>query len=164
LHVLFGGHRERSPVGGLTLWGRRTGSPLGTTFIEQYQTLCQLFDGSRTIVGTMGSLVQLTPARSLAPLALSAEELDLASVLHALSDPVRLLIIAKLADGNEHTCGSFNLPVTKSTSSHHFRVLREAGVVATRIDGKSRFNRLQHDELEGRFPGLIDSVLRAHAS
>jgi DNA-binding transcriptional ArsR family regulator len=113
---------------------------------------------------TMGSLVQLTQARSPAPLALTGDQMDLASVLHALSDPVRLLIVAKLADGNEHTCGSFTLPVTKSTSSHHFRVLREAGVVAIRVDGKNRFNRLQHDQLDERFPGLIDSVLRAHAS
>ncbi len=119
----------------------------------------------------MGSLVQLAHAPSLAPhaasrtlLAPSGDDLSLPSVLHALSDPVRLRIVAKLADGNEHTCGSFSLPVTKSTSSHHFRVLREAGVLSTRTEGKNRFNRLERDLLEERFPGLIDAVLRAHVS
>jgi DNA-binding transcriptional ArsR family regulator len=112
----------------------------------------------------MGSLVQLAEARSLASAALTGGDPDLASVLHALSDPVRLQIVAKMADGNEHSCGSFSLPVTKSTSSHHFRVLREAGVLSTRTEGKNRFNRLERDRLEQRFPGLIDAVLRAQVS
>jgi DNA-binding transcriptional ArsR family regulator len=88
--------------------------------------------------------------------------LDLATILHALSDPIRLLIVAKLADGQEHTCGSFGLPIAKSTSSHHFRVLREAGIVQQRIDGKCRLNRLRAEQLEQRFPGLLDAVLRAN--
>jgi DNA-binding transcriptional ArsR family regulator len=116
----------------------------------------------------MGTLVQLAEAPSLAPVQVSSkelsEELDLAGVLHALSDPVRLLIVAQLSDGREHTCGGFELPVSKSTASHHFRVLRESGVVSTRIDGKNRFNRLQREQLGQRFPGLLDAVLRAQAS
>jgi DNA-binding transcriptional ArsR family regulator len=112
----------------------------------------------------MGSLVQPAQARSFTPPGRAGDELELAAVLHALSDPVRLQIVAMLADGNEQTCGSFSLPVTKSTSSHHFRVLREAGILSTRIGGKNRFNRLQRDQLEERFPGLIDAVLRAHVS
>jgi DNA-binding transcriptional ArsR family regulator len=91
-------------------------------------------------------------------------ELELAGVLHALSDPIRLRIVAQLADGEEHTCGSFGLPIAKSTKSHHFRVLREAGVVCQRIDGKNRLNRLRRDVLEERFPGLLDSILRANQS
>jgi DNA-binding transcriptional ArsR family regulator len=91
-----------------------------------------------------------------------SDTLDLATVLHALSDPIRLLIVAQLADGQEHTCGSFGLPIAKSTSSHHFRVLREAGVVQQRIDGKCRLNRLRTEQLEQRFPGLLDAVLRAN--
>jgi DNA-binding transcriptional ArsR family regulator len=93
----------------------------------------------------------------------SPEALDLASVLHALSDPVRLRIVAQLADGSERTCGSLEVPVAKSTCSHHFRVLREAGVVSQRVEGKCRFNRLRADQLEERFPGLLDAVLRANA-
>jgi DNA-binding transcriptional ArsR family regulator len=95
---------------------------------------------------------------------LRGAELELAAVLQALSDPVRMRIVAELSDGLEHTCGSFNLPVTKSTSSHHFRVLREAGVIATRDEGKNRFNSLCREQLEARFPGLLDAVLRAAAS
>jgi DNA-binding transcriptional ArsR family regulator len=112
----------------------------------------------------MGSLINLAEAHKLTPPDFSSDDLDLATVLHALSDPVRLQIVAKMADGNEHTCGSFSLPVTKSTSSHHFRVLREAGVLSTRTEGKNRFNRLERDQLEVRFPGLIDAVLHAHVS
>ncbi len=89
-----------------------------------------------------------------------AAELSLPAVLHALSDPVRLSIVSQLADGAEHTCNSLEVPVAKSTCSHHFRVLREAGVVAQRADGKCRFNRLQVQALEASFPGLLDAVLR----
>ena len=89
------------------------------------------------------------------------DALDLATILHALSDPVRLLIVSQLADGGELTCGSIDLPVAKSTCSHHFRVLREAGLVAQRVDGKCRFNRLRIGPVQQRFPGLLDAVLRA---
>jgi DNA-binding transcriptional ArsR family regulator len=94
----------------------------------------------------------------------SVGPLSLPTILHALADPVRLQIVSQLADGAERTCGSLDLPVAKSTCSHHFRVLREAGVVATRVDGKCRFNRLRSEELEQRFPGLLPAVLRAHGS
>jgi DNA-binding transcriptional ArsR family regulator len=89
-------------------------------------------------------------------------EFELALVLQALSDPVRLKIVAQLADGLEYTCGAFDLPVTKSTCSHHFRVLREAGVVEQRMEGKCRYNRLRSDELQERFPGLLSAVLAAN--
>jgi len=91
-------------------------------------------------------------------------QLDLSAVLHALSDPVRLQIVAALNDGIEHSCGSLDLPVTKSTCTHHFRVLREAGVIHQRHEGTSRLNSLRRDDLEARFPGLLDTVLRAAAS
>jgi DNA-binding transcriptional ArsR family regulator len=88
------------------------------------------------------------------------EEIELAAVLHALSDPVRLQIVAALAAG-EVSCGSFDLPVTKSTRSHHFRVLREAGVIKTRQEGTSRLSTLRVDDLEARFPGLLATILSA---
>jgi DNA-binding transcriptional ArsR family regulator len=97
---------------------------------------------------------------SLVPV--GSDTLDLAAVLHALSDPIRLRIVAQLADGEEHNCGSFGLPIAKSTCSHHFRVLREAGIVQQRIDGKCRLNRLRTEQLEQRFPGLLAAVLRAN--
>jgi DNA-binding transcriptional ArsR family regulator len=124
----------------------------------------KLFDISRTILMTMGSLLELAPTQDFDSPAPGGPDLELARVLHALSDPIRLRIVVQLSDGKEHTCGSFGLPVAKSTSTHHFRVLREAGVVATRIDGKNRFNRLERELLKERFPGLLDAVLRAQTS
>jgi DNA-binding transcriptional ArsR family regulator len=93
----------------------------------------------------------------------SAADLDLALVLHALSDPMRLRIVVGLASGDHRPCGSFGLPVTKSTCTHHFKVLREAGVIRQRLEGTTRLNSLRRDDLERRFPGLLDSVLRAAA-
>jgi DNA-binding transcriptional ArsR family regulator len=93
----------------------------------------------------------------------AAEEMELAAVLHALSDPIRLRIIASLADDCEWTCGSFELPIAKSTKSHHLRVLGEAGIVSRRVDGKCRMIKLRRTVMEQRFPGLLDAVLGAAA-
>jgi DNA-binding transcriptional ArsR family regulator len=90
------------------------------------------------------------------------DEIELAAVLHALSDPVRLLMVRGLASAREgRTCGSFDVPVTKSTCTHHFKVLREAGVIRQRQEGKARINTLREDDLEARFPGLLETILRA---
>ena len=90
------------------------------------------------------------------------DELELGAVLHALSDPVRLRIVAELARREgEYTCGSFALPVTKSTCTHHFKVLREAGLIHQRPQGTTRLNRLRREDLEVRFPGLLGTILQA---
>ena len=91
------------------------------------------------------------------------EEIELAGVLHALSDPMRLRIVAKLAEAGECTCGSFGLPVTKSTCTHHFKVLRDAGVIRQRQEGTARLNSLRREDLEARFPGLLATILAAEA-
>jgi DNA-binding transcriptional ArsR family regulator len=88
-------------------------------------------------------------------------ELELADVLHALSDPVRLRIVAALAETDERTCGSIDLPVTKSTCTHHLKVLREAGVIHQRHEGTTRPTSLRRDDLDARFPGLLETVLAA---
>jgi DNA-binding transcriptional ArsR family regulator len=89
------------------------------------------------------------------------EELEMAAVLHALSDPMRLRIVAELAaDGGERTCNSFNLPIVKSTCTHHFKVLREAGLIRQQVMGTKRVNSLRREDLESRFPGLLDAVLQ----
>ncbi len=90
------------------------------------------------------------------------EEIDLAAVLHALSDPVRLAIVERLAQCDECTCGALETSVSKSTLSHHLKVLREAGVTHTRVDGTQRFLSLRRQDLEQRLPGLLRSVLGAH--
>jgi DNA-binding transcriptional ArsR family regulator len=89
------------------------------------------------------------------------DQIELAAVLHALSDPIRLRIVAALAVGAERTCKSIDLPVVKSTCTHHFRVLREAGVIRQRLEGTTRLNSLRREDLEAQFPGVLDSVLRA---
>jgi DNA-binding transcriptional ArsR family regulator len=94
----------------------------------------------------------------------AAEELELVEVLHALSDPVRLELVQVLdrADG-ALACVDLPLPVSKSTASHHYKVLREAGVVRCREEGTRRYYTLRRDDLEARFPGLLATVLRAAA-
>jgi DNA-binding transcriptional ArsR family regulator len=93
------------------------------------------------------------------------EELDLPTVLHALSDPQRLQIVRELSvDPEPRACGGFDVNVSKSTCTHHFRVLREAGVIEQRQLGTSRLNSLRRDDLDARFPGLLDAVLAAAPS
>jgi len=93
-------------------------------------------------------------------------DLDAMEILQALADPVRLKIVRQLAgcsaDG-ELSCGAIPLPVTKSTASHHFKTLLDAGVIAERSQGTRKYLHLRRDELDQRFPGLIDSVLLATA-
>jgi DNA-binding transcriptional ArsR family regulator len=90
------------------------------------------------------------------------DQMELSAVLHALSDPVRLMIVVELAKKEgEHTCGSFALPVTKSTCTHHFKVLREAGLIHQRQQGTTRLNKLRREDLEARFPALLETILQA---
>jgi DNA-binding transcriptional ArsR family regulator len=86
--------------------------------------------------------------------------LEVTAVLHALADPVRLELIRQLnASDTEIACGRFDAPVAKSTLSHHFRILREAGVIVTRREKGQSLNVLRVAELEGSFPGLLHAVL-----
>ena len=90
------------------------------------------------------------------------EEIELSAVLHALSDPVRLKMVRYLATApEERSCRSFDVPVTKSTCTHHFKVLREAGVIRQRQQGTARLNTLRDEDLEARFPGLLTTILAA---
>ncbi|MGL5851683.1 MAG: ArsR/SmtB family transcription factor [Phycicoccus sp.] len=85
-------------------------------------------------------------------------------MLSALSEPVRLQVVRDLASAQEPmACSAFVLPVTKATMTHHFRVLREAGVVEQRNVGNKRLNSLREHDLESRFPGLLAVVLNALA-
>jgi DNA-binding transcriptional ArsR family regulator len=92
------------------------------------------------------------------------EAVELADVLHALSDPARLEIVRALAADGERQCGTFDLGLTKATRSHHFKVLREAGVTDTRMEGTARFVTLRRGELDAKFPGLLDAVVQSPSS
>lgn len=89
------------------------------------------------------------------------EAIELASVLDALSDPVRLAIVTELAREGEKPCGTVDLDVAKSTASHHFKVLREAGIIHVRQEGTQRCLSLRRQDLDARFPGLLRAILGA---
>lgn len=87
------------------------------------------------------------------------EDFTLERLLYALSDPVRLDIVRTLAGVPEATCGDLDGGRPKSSMSHHFRVLREAGLVQTRNVGTTHMNSLRREALEGRYPGLLGAIL-----
>jgi DNA-binding transcriptional ArsR family regulator len=88
-------------------------------------------------------------------------DVSLQTALEALADPIRRSIVRQLAASAEWTraCGSFDLPVTNGTLSHHFATLRRAGLVEQRPDGMRRLNRLRRPEFDERFPGLLALVI-----
>lgn len=88
------------------------------------------------------------------------EALELTRVLYALSDPVRLEVVRALAKDGEQTCAALDGDRPKSTMSHHFKVLRACGLVETRGERTAHLNRLRREDVEARFPGLLESVLR----
>ncbi|MGH3624033.1 MAG: ArsR/SmtB family transcription factor [Sciscionella sp.] len=92
------------------------------------------------------------------------EEITLPDVMHALSDPTRLTVLKQIYISGERLCGSFQVGVAKSTLSQHLRVLRKSGLTHTRPDGTQRWISLRRDDIERRFPGLLDVVLAAHGS
>ena len=92
-------------------------------------------------------------------------QLRLESLLHGLSDSTRLAVVRQLAAEGEQSCSAFHDlgDISLPTLSHHLRVLREAGLTRTRIDGRQRFLSLRTEDLEARFPGLLDAVLAVPA-
>lgn len=85
--------------------------------------------------------------------------LSLEKILHALSDPVRLGIVLKLSREGESSCAALDGGRPKSTMSHQFRVLRDAGLVHTRAQGVTHMNSLCREALDATFPGLLDVIL-----
>ncbi|MGK8523856.1 ArsR/SmtB family transcription factor [Nocardia asteroides] len=80
-------------------------------------------------------------------------------VLHALADPTRRRIVRILLDEGDRPCGTFGLGIPPSTLSHHFKALRNAGIIRQFDQGRQRVNTLRLDELDTRFPGLVASIL-----
>ena len=91
----------------------------------------------------------------------SIKSVALEEVLYALSDPVRLAIVRQLVKDGEATCAELDGGRPKSTMSHHFKVLRGAGLVCTKNEGTTHINSLRREELDDRFPGLLDAILSA---
>jgi DNA-binding transcriptional ArsR family regulator len=94
------------------------------------------------------------------------EQIDLPMVLDCLSDPTRLAIVFNLARHDRSTelrCGDFNGFSGKSNLAYHFARLREAGLIQTRIAGTTRYMKLRRHDLDARFPGLLDAVLKSAA-
>ena len=118
------------------------------------------FDAGRTIgaVADTGAVEEQTqlpqPARA---------EIRVEQVLQALGDPIRLVLVRGLAAGPAEgmACGSVPLPITKSTRTHHLRILREAGVISVRAEGTRRIAALRRADLDALYPGLLDGVLAA---
>ena len=90
----------------------------------------------------------------------SVAEVSLQQLLEALVDPVRRSVVRQLAaSADDKSCGTFDLPVSRSTSTHHFNVLREAGLIRQYYVGTTKMNSLRRDEIEQRFPGVLVSLL-----
>ena len=92
----------------------------------------------------------------------ATESLDLATVMRTLGDPVRLAIVRLLADDRPRPCGEIStvMGLPNSTSSYHLRLLREAGITRSTAAGTQRVISLRRDDLEQRFPGLVDVLTR----
>ena len=92
----------------------------------------------------------------------ATERLDLATIMRTLGDPLRLEIVRLLADDKPRVCNELSsaLGIPPSTGSYHLKLLREAGVTRTRARGTLRMITLRRDDLEERFPGLVDVLTR----
>jgi DNA-binding transcriptional ArsR family regulator len=89
------------------------------------------------------------------------EQIQLDALFGALANPVRLEVVRSLADGGERRCGTLLSGIPKSTLTHHWRVLREGGLIWQRPSGRELLVSLRREDLDQRFPGLLDAVLRA---
>ncbi|MFF2486154.1 ArsR/SmtB family transcription factor [Microbacterium sp. NPDC058062] len=99
-------------------------------------------------------------SRTASPLAHpNIDAVDVLTILGALSDPVRVGIVVRLMAEPGLACGGFYPHLTPSALTRHFRVLREAGVIHQHDSGNRRENVLRKDELDRRFPGLIDLIV-----
>src|SRR5436305_8666906 len=87
-------------------------------------------------------------------------DIALSTLLYALSDPIRLQIVESLATAGELPCGSLGADVSKPNMSYHLKILRESGLIRTRTEGTQRLNCLRREDLEARFPGLLETILR----
>ena len=94
------------------------------------------------------------------------DEVPIEAVLHALSDPVRVAIYADIVKGCKENCSTFltvgDREIPKSTLSHHFKILRDAGLIRSERKGVEMFNTSRCEEVDRRYPGLIRAIVKAH--
>jgi DNA-binding transcriptional ArsR family regulator len=95
------------------------------------------------------------------------ESVRVVDVLHALADPIRLAIVAELMEAHDglscvETIGRVKLVLPKSTCSQHYQILREAGLIRCERKGVELSSRLRLCEIDERFPGLLEAVLRSY--
>ncbi|ELY2764643.1 ArsR/SmtB family transcription factor [Cronobacter malonaticus] len=88
-------------------------------------------------------------------------QLRLENVLTAMGNPLRLTIVRVLAAGGEYPCSAVLSGIPKSTLTHHWRVLRDSGVIWQRPFGRENLLSLRREDLDARFPGLLDALLGA---
>lgn len=86
------------------------------------------------------------------------KDVPLSAIFYALSDPARLKVVLCLLEEGEVTCGQITYDVSKSTMSHHFKVLRQAGLIQKREEGTRQYNSLRKKEIEERCPGLLEAL------
>ena len=89
------------------------------------------------------------------------EQIDLSTVLDAMSDPTRRDIVLRLVELGEGNCSGFSELGSKTNLTYHYARLREAGITSTRVEGTQRIISLRLDDLETRFPGLMTAILSA---
>jgi DNA-binding transcriptional ArsR family regulator len=95
------------------------------------------------------------------------DDVTVAGILHALSDPVRIGIVSKLMKAPagmncRQMTLKLKLEMPKSTCSQHYRILREAGLIVSERRGVDLSSRVRAVELEARFPGLLASILKSY--
>lgn len=89
------------------------------------------------------------------------EDITIYGILAALSDPTRLAIVCQLSEHEEKCPFDFLDITSKQNLTHHFKVLREAGLIMARYEGRQKFIWLRRDLIDEMFPGLLDGVLKA---
>ena len=115
--------------------------------------------------GSFQASTRSSTARTRALTHTDPVDVSLQAALEALADPVlRMILLDLSAHGDwERACGTFDLPVTKATRSHHFAVLRAAGLIEQRDVGPRRLNRIRAAEFNAAFPRLLDAILAGHS-
>lgn len=89
------------------------------------------------------------------------DQVELTDIMYALSDPARVEIIRMIHKaGQPMTCGELNCDRPKSSMSHHFKILRDSGIIETSIEGKEHLNSLRLTEVEKKFPGILKAILK----